>query len=107
MNHSFLALCSYLSSLGGRQHIFLFHIVWILKEKGLSKVPQKMAKCLFLPSVFSCTSSHQLLLINCLRTCQTDARIEHCPVLFARGVYFQIKYKAAAPEHESSFPRVV
>lgn len=52
-------------------------------------------------------SPHQLLLIICLKTCQTDVRRERFPILFAKGFYFQIKYKAAAPEHQSSFLREV
>lgn len=102
MNHSFLALCSYLSSPGVDSMYLCFTLSGYF-QSSLKKL-QKVSFCLLSSAAHS---PHQLSPIICLKICQTDVRREHFPVLFAKGDYFQIKYKAAAPQHQSSFLRLV
>lgn len=93
MNHSFLPFCSYLSSPGDRQHVSLFHILWVLPKYN------KMQKVSFF-LLTSAAHSPQLWPIICLKTCPANVRKEHFPILFAKGIYFQIKGSCTrTPKH--------
>lgn len=89
MNHSFLALCSYLFSPGGRHHVSLFHILWVIL-----KYPQQIAKGFFFPSDLSCTQPSTMadnLSQNLPNRCQKRA----FPYLICKGNLLPNKRKGS------------